>query len=77
MVTSLGREGYGEREAKKMVERWQEVSSQQEFLCLSLANVFLRHGHLIGLISVPTWCYTLLNHELSLKICHTQCVYGT
>lgn len=73
MVTGLGREGPGEREVEKC---WQEGSSQQAVPHLSLANAFLRQGHLIGLMLVPAWCYALFNPKLPLKVCSTQCVCG-
>lgn len=70
MITSLGREESGEGKAERAAKMWQDGkmgSSQQEVFYLNLANAFLKQGHLIGLMLVPSGCYALFNPKLSLK----------
>lgn len=69
MVTSLGREGPGERGWEMLVRGVQSARSSP----LSLANAFLRQGYLTSLVLFPPWCYALFNPKLSLKMCSTQC----
>lgn len=60
-----------------MEARWQDGSSQQEVLHRSLANAFLRQGHLTGVMLAPSWYYAFFNPKLSLNICTVQCVGST